>query len=71
MFDIKYESDSFTEGLIIRDGTAMTGFDVMTDLQMIPKLLRSMAVLQGKLELNSELQHEREDILAWLMVHHK
>lgn len=71
MFDIKYVTDKFTEGMIVRDGKVMTLFDVMTDLQMLPKVLRQMAVLQGKLELTPELKKEREDILAWLIVYHQ
>jgi len=71
MFDIEYELDHFTEGMITCDGKFMKASEVMTDLRMIPKLLRCMAVLQGKLELTSELDKERNDILAWLIVHKK
>lgn len=49
MFDIKYKIvGKRTAEFITRDEKVMDGFDVITDLQMIPKLLRSMAVLQGK-----------------------
>lgn len=72
MFDIKYELNYINEHQvnILRDGKVMETFDVITDLTMISKLLRQLAVLQGKLELTPELDKERHDILAWLMVHH-
>jgi len=72
MFDINYELKK--EGVytkVYRDDEEIDSFDVITDLQMIPKLLRALALAQGKLKITPELDAERNDILAWLMVYHK
>lgn len=66
MFDFNYTMDHFTEGMVACGDIALSHAELLEHLNMIPKVLRQLAIIKEQLELTPELQEERNEILLWL-----
>lgn len=71
MFDFTYTMDNFTGGRVacgnnVHGEITLSHADLLEHLNMIPKVLRQMAIIKEQLELTPELQEERNEILLWL-----